>query len=93
LESAPRAADASVQEPEALSPQEERVMTLVVEGKTNKQIAAAIGLSEKTVKNYLYNAFQKLGVGRRAHAATVFDFKRLQRARRLHSDGSGAKPK
>lgn len=43
----------------ALSPQEERVMTLVVEGKTNKEIALDMGLSEKTVKNYLSNIFQK----------------------------------
>jgi DNA-binding NarL/FixJ family response regulator len=67
---------------EALSPQEERVMALVVEGKTNKEIAAALALSDKTVKNYLYNAFQKLGIGRRAQAATVFDIARLERVRR-----------
>ena len=61
----------------ALSPQEERVMNLVVEGRTNKEIAAALALSDKTVKNYLYNAFQKLGIERRAQAATVFDLARL----------------
>jgi DNA-binding NarL/FixJ family response regulator len=63
---------------EKLSPQEERVMELVVEGKTNKEIAAALGLSDKTIKNYLRNAFQKLGVGRRAHAASLFDIERLK---------------
>ncbi len=63
---------------EPLSPQEERVMGLVVLGKTNKEIAAALGLSDKTVKNYLYNAFQKLGVGRRAHAASLFGTQRLE---------------
>jgi DNA-binding NarL/FixJ family response regulator len=61
-----------------LSPQEERVMTLVVEGRTNKEIAAALSLSDKTVKNYLYNAFQKLGIERRAQAAAVFDIARLE---------------
>jgi DNA-binding NarL/FixJ family response regulator len=61
-----------------LAPQEERVMALVVEGKTNKEIAAALGLSDKTIENYLRNAFQKLGVGRRAHAASVFDIERLK---------------
>jgi RNA polymerase sigma factor (sigma-70 family) len=55
-----------------LSPQERRILTLVVEGRTNKEIAAALGLSDKTVKNYLSNAFQKLHVTRRAHAAAVF---------------------
>ena len=62
----------------ALSPQEERVMTLVVEGRTNKEIAAALSLSDKTVKNYLYNAFQKLGIERRGQAAAVFDITRLE---------------
>jgi DNA-binding NarL/FixJ family response regulator len=57
---------------EELSPQERRVLEQVVEGKTNKQIAAALGLSDKTVKNYLSNAFQKLQVTRRSHAAVLF---------------------
>lgn len=56
----------------ALSPQECRVLALVVEGKTNKQIGVELGLSEKTVRNYLSNAFQKLGVARRAQAAVMF---------------------
>jgi DNA-binding NarL/FixJ family response regulator len=55
-----------------LSPQEDRILGLVVEGKTNKEIAAILGLSDKTVKNYLSNAFQKLHVSRRSHAAVVF---------------------
>ena len=57
---------------EELSPQERRVLAQVVEGKTNKQIATALGLSDKTVKNYLSNAFQKLQVTRRSHAAVLF---------------------
>jgi len=55
-----------------LSPQERRILALVVEGKTNKEIAKALGLSDKTVKNYLSNAFQKLHVGRRSHAAALY---------------------
>jgi two-component system, NarL family, response regulator DevR len=55
-----------------LSPQERRILVLVVEGKTNKEIAAALGLSDKTVKNYLSNAFQKLGIRRRSQAAALF---------------------
>jgi two-component system response regulator DevR len=62
---------------EALSAQEQRVLALVVEGKTNKEIAAALGLSDKTVKNYLSNAFQKLGVSRRAQAAALFGTGRI----------------
>jgi two-component system response regulator DevR len=62
---------------DALSAQEQRVLALVVEGKTNKEIAAALGLSDKTVKNYLSNAFQKLGVSRRAQAAALFGTGRI----------------
>ena len=55
-----------------LSPQEKRVLALVAEGKTNKEIATALDLSDKTVKNYLSNIFQKLQVSRRAQAAAIF---------------------
>jgi two-component system response regulator DevR len=57
---------------ESLSTQEKRVLTLVADGKTNKEIAADLGLSEKTIKNHLSNIFQKLQVSRRAHAAAIF---------------------
>jgi len=56
----------------SLAPQEERVLALVAEGLTNKEIAAAMQLSDKTVKNYLANMFQKLHISRRAQAATFF---------------------
>jgi DNA-binding NarL/FixJ family response regulator len=65
-----------VQSAQALSVQERRVMALVVQGKTNKEIAADLGLSDKTVKNYLSNAFQKLGIARRAQAAALFSGRR-----------------
>jgi two-component system, NarL family, response regulator DevR len=55
-----------------LSAQERRVIALVAEGKTNKQIGAEMGLSDKTVKNYLSNAMDKLKLSRRSHAAAVF---------------------
>lgn len=55
-----------------LSRQEHRVLSLVSEGKTNKEIGLAMGLSEKTVKNYLGNVFQKLDVRRRSRAAALF---------------------
>jgi two-component system, NarL family, response regulator DevR len=55
-----------------LSPQEQHVLALVAEGKTNKEIAACLGLSYKTVKNYLSNVFQKLRVSHRSQAAAFF---------------------
>lgn len=56
----------------ALSGQERRVLALVSKGRTNKETAVELGLSEKTVKNYLSTAFGKLHVYRRAEAAALF---------------------
>lgn len=55
-----------------LSAQEQKVLALVAEGKTNKEIAVALGLSDKTVKNYLSHVFEKLNLSRRAEAAAYF---------------------
>lgn len=55
-----------------LSAQERRVLALVAEGKTNKEIASAMSLSPKTVKNYLSSVFRKLQVTRRSEAAARF---------------------
>lgn len=55
-----------------LSAQERRVLALVAEGKTNKEIAERMSLSDQTVKNYLSNVFGKLHVTRRAHAAALY---------------------
>jgi len=52
-----------------LSPQEERILDLVGEGLTNREIAELIHLSDKTVKNYVSSILQKLEVARRAEAA------------------------
>jgi two-component system response regulator DevR len=52
-----------------LSPQEERILTLVADGKTNKEIGEALHLAEKTVKNYVSSILSKLEVARRAEAA------------------------
>jgi len=57
---------------DALSQQEHKVLALVAEGQTNKQIGAALGLSDKTVRNYLSQIFQKLQVTHRAHAAALY---------------------
>jgi two-component system, NarL family, response regulator DevR len=55
-----------------LSAQERRVVALVAEGKTNKEIGCDMGLSDKTVKNYLSNALEKLNLARRSQAAALF---------------------
>jgi DNA-binding NarL/FixJ family response regulator len=55
-----------------LSPQEKRVLSLVAEGKTNKEIGLDMGLSDKTVKNYLSNILEKLQLTRRSQAAAFF---------------------
>ena len=52
-----------------LSPQEERIVTLVADGKTNREIAEELHLAEKTVKNYVSSILSKLEVARRAEAA------------------------
>ena len=49
----------------ALSTRELQVVTCAAEGKTNRAIAAELGLSEHTVKNYLFKAFDKLRVSNR----------------------------
>ncbi len=56
----------------SLSAQERRVLALVAEGKTNKEIAEQMGLSDKTVKNYLSNIFEKLKISRRSQAAVLY---------------------
>ena len=57
---------------DSLSPQEQRVLALIAEGRTNKEVASDMGLSEKTVKNYLSNVFDKLQVTRRSQAAALY---------------------
>ena len=51
-------------ERDLLTSQQEKVLALVAQGKTNKEIADELGLSEKTVKNYVRNIFQRLQIGR-----------------------------
>lgn len=55
-----------------LSPQERLIMPLLATGKTNKEIAVELHLSDKTIKNYLANIFDKLGVNRRSEAVAKF---------------------
>ena len=52
-----------------LTPQEQKILMLVAEGKTNKEIASDVFLSDKTVKNYVSSILSKLNLERRAQAA------------------------
>ena len=60
-----------------LTGQERRILELIGEGLTNRQIGAEMFLAEKTIKNYVSALFIKLGMERRtraaAYAARVFD--------------------
>jgi two-component system, NarL family, response regulator DevR len=52
-----------------LTDQERRILELIAQGRTNRQIAEEIFLAEKTVKNYVSNLLAKLGMSRRSEAA------------------------
>jgi DNA-binding NarL/FixJ family response regulator len=64
-----------------LTAQEQKILLLVAEGKTNKEIAAEVFLSDKTVKNYVSSILAKLNLERRAQAAAYMA--------RLHGSGGG----
>jgi DNA-binding NarL/FixJ family response regulator len=52
-----------------LTAQERRILELIADGKTNRQIADELFLAEKTVKNYVSNLLSKMGFARRTEAA------------------------
>jgi DNA-binding NarL/FixJ family response regulator len=52
-----------------LTSQERQVLLLIAEGRTNREIAAELFLSEGTVRNYVSSILSKLGVSNRAEAA------------------------
>lgn len=54
---------------EPLTTQEQRILELIGEGNTNRQVAETMGLAEKTVKNYVSSLFAKLGLESRTQAA------------------------
>ena len=63
-----------VEEPaelKSLTEQERRILVLVAEGLTNREIAAKMFLAEKTVKNYVSSLLAKLGLERRTQAAVL----------------------
>lgn len=69
LEEVRRTASAHDPELAILTEQERRILGLIAAGKTNREIAASVYLSEKTVRNYVSGIFTKLNVSNRAEAA------------------------
>ena len=65
---------------ESLSAQERRILDLLAEGLSNREIADAMFLAEKTVKNYVSNLLTKLGFQRRTEAA-LFAQKQFSRGK------------
>jgi len=78
LERVRRVASGSGQDELAeLTSQERKILMLVAEGKTNREIAAEVFLSDKTVKNYVSSILSKLNLQRRAQAAAFVAKHRL----------------
>ncbi|MGE5552910.1 MAG: response regulator transcription factor [Betaproteobacteria bacterium] len=82
---------AAVRDPELalLTDQERRILSLIAAGKTNREIAKAVYLSEKTVRNYVSAIFTKLNLANRAEAAAFATRKGLQHAA-IESDSDKA---
>jgi DNA-binding CsgD family transcriptional regulator len=74
--------------PGALTPAEERVAALVAEGKTNREVAAALFLSDRTVEGHLSRIFGKLGVRHRAEIASVLARTQTQGSTSSNTGGS-----
>jgi two-component system, NarL family, response regulator DevR len=55
-----------------LTAQEERILSHLAQGRTNREIGETLGLSEKTIKNYVSGILGKLGATRRSEAAAYF---------------------
>jgi DNA-binding NarL/FixJ family response regulator len=68
----------------ALSAQEQRILALLAEGFTNRQIATEMYLAEKTIKNYVSNLLMKLGMHGRTEAA-VYAARLAQRKADRHT--------
>jgi two-component system response regulator DevR len=79
LERMRRLASGESDELAALSPQERKILPLIAEGKTNKEIAEEVFLSDKTVKNYVSSILSKLNMRRRSEAAAFVAERRSRR--------------
>ena len=72
-----------------LTGRERRILDLIAEGKTNRQIAAELFLAEKTVKNYVSNLLAKLGMDRRTQAASYATRAAERTAAQRRADAGG----
>ncbi len=70
-----------------LTERETAILSLIAQGKTNREIGAELFLAEKTVKNYVSNLLAKLGMGRRSEAAAYAA--RLAARRAAGTDANG----
>ncbi len=73
----------------SLTHQERRILDLIAEGHTNRQIAEVMYLAEKTVKNYVSNLLTKLGMERRTQAAAYATRVAERAAQERRADASG----
>lgn len=73
----------------SLTPQERKILDLIAEGYTNRQIADNMFLAEKTVKNYVSNLLAKLGMERRTQAATFAARLNERSAQDARTDATG----
>ncbi len=62
-----------------LTPQEDRILDMIGDGLTNREIADRLSLSEKTVKNYVSGIYAKLHVERRSQASSLATARRLRK--------------
>ena len=73
----------------SLTPQERRILDLIAEGQTNRQIAETMFLAEKTIKNYVSNLLAKLGMESRTQAATFAARLNERSAQEARADATG----
>ena len=73
-----RLAEGESDDLEVLTPQERKIIGCIAEGKTNKEIAEVVFLSDKTVKNYVSSILSKLNLRRRSEAAAFIAERRAR---------------
>ncbi|OZV11270.1 hypothetical protein CIW83_15670 [Tissierella sp. P1] len=65
-----------IEESSEFSPRETKILQALSLGKTNKEIAESLSISDKTVRNYISNIFKKINVSNRTEAASYWIRKR-----------------
>ena len=63
----------------SLTPQEDRILEMIGDGLTNREIADRLSLSEKTIKNYVSGIYSKLHVERRSQASSLATARRMRK--------------